>query len=346
MVDMIMDVLRALSSPNQDIRRKTLDIVLDLITPRNINEVVLTLKKEVVKTQSGSWRKMASTGKCLFKPFILVLLNFLKLQALLYGQQEFVLVLYGSLVSTASSVFISITNSQSLVRDLSIAASSLRSENMEKSCSLLVHFDKGTPALANEIKEALEGNDDTAKIEAMEKAIMLLLNGETIPRLFITIIRYVLPSEDHTVQKLLLLYLENIEKTDSQGKILPEMILICQNLRNNLQHPNEYIRGVTLRFLHRIRESEIIEPLIPSILANLEHRNPYVRRNAILAVNAIYKLPQGDHLLVDAPEMIEKLLSTEADPSAKRNAFLFEVESGITVIKQCLGDFLLGFRRW
>ena len=24
-------------------------------------------------------------------------------------------------------------------------------------------------------------------------------------------------------------------------------ILICQNLRNNLQHPNEYIRAVTLR---------------------------------------------------------------------------------------------------
>ncbi|KAI7756264.1 hypothetical protein M8C21_015498 [Ambrosia artemisiifolia] len=57
MVDMIMDVLRALSSPNQDIRRKTLDIVLDLITPRNINEVVLTLKKEVVKTQSGELEK-------------------------------------------------------------------------------------------------------------------------------------------------------------------------------------------------------------------------------------------------------------------------------------------------
>jgi hypothetical protein len=30
-------------------------------------------------------------------------------------------------------------------------------------------------------------------------------------------------------------------------------ILICQNLRNNLQHPNEYIRGVTLRFLCRIK---------------------------------------------------------------------------------------------
>ncbi|KAF5798274.1 putative clathrin/coatomer adaptor, adaptin-like, armadillo-like helical [Helianthus annuus] len=193
---------------------------------------------------------------------------------------------------------------------------------MEKSCSLLIHFDKGTPALANEIKVALEGNDDTAKIDAMKKAVMLLLNGETLPQLFITIVRYVLPSEDHTVQKLLLLYLEIIAKTDSKGKVLPEMILICQNLRNNLQHPNEYIRGVTLRFLCRICETEIIEPLIPSILANLEHRNPFVRRNAILAVNAIYKLPHGDHLLVDAPEMIEKVLSTEADQSAKRNAFL------------------------
>ncbi|CAA3019609.1 coatomer subunit beta-1-like [Olea europaea var. sylvestris] len=193
---------------------------------------------------------------------------------------------------------------------------------MEKSCSLLVHFDNGTPALANEIKEALEGNDVPAKIDAMKNAIMLLLNGETLPQLFITIVRYVLPSEDHTVQKLLLLYLEIIDKTDGKGRVLPEMILICQNLRNNLQHPNEYIRGVTLRFLCRLNEVEIIEPLIPSIMSNLEHRHPYVRKNAILAVMSIYKLPQGEQLLVDAPETIERFLSTEQDPSAKRNAFL------------------------
>ncbi|TXG62373.1 hypothetical protein EZV62_013736 [Acer yangbiense] len=193
---------------------------------------------------------------------------------------------------------------------------------MEKSCTLLIHFDKGTPAIANEIKEALEGSDVVAKVEAMKKAIMLLLNGETLPQLFITIVRYVLPSEDHVVQKLLLLYLEIIEKTDVRGRVLPEMILICQNLRNNLQHPNEYIRGVTLRFLCRLNETEIIEPLIPSVLQNLEHRHPYIRRNAILAVMSIYKLPQGDQLLVDAPEMIEKVLATEQDQSAKRNAFL------------------------
>lgn len=122
---------------------------------------------------------------------------------------------------------------------------------------------------------------------------LLLLEEKTITatrnvlRLNITIVQYVLPSEDHTVQKLLLLYLEIIDKTDNKGRVLPEMILICQNLRNNLQHPNEYIRGVTLRFLCRLNEAEIIEPLIPSVLANLEHRHPFIRRNAILAVMSI-----------------------------------------------------------
>lgn len=98
-------------------------------------------------------------------------------------------------------------------------------------------------------------------------------------------------------------------------------ILICQNLRNNLQHPNEYIRGVTLRFLCRVKEEEILDPLIPSILANLEHRHSYVRRNAVLAVNCIYKLPKGELMLQDSPEMIEKLLRSEQDLSTKRNAF-------------------------
>ncbi|CBI25297.3 unnamed protein product, partial [Vitis vinifera] len=166
---------------------------------------------------------------------------------------------------------------------------------MERSCSLLIHFDKATPAMANEIKQALESNDVDAKIDAMKKAILMILNGESIPQLFITIIRYVLPSEDHIIQRLLLLYLETLKKTDSTGRMLPEMILVIQNLRNNLQHPNEYIRG---------------------------HRHPFVRRNAVLALMSIYGLPHGEQLLDHAPELIQQLLVSELDASVKRNAFL------------------------
>jgi len=80
--------------------------------------------------------------------------------------------------------------------------------SVERSCTFLVNFD--TAASQSEIKEALEGSDSAAKVQAMQKAIMMLLNGESLPALFITIVRYVLPSEDHTIQKLLLLYLVRI----------------------------------------------------------------------------------------------------------------------------------------
>ena len=191
----------------------------------------------------------------------------------------------------------------------------------EKLSTFLVSSDTQGQASQNEIKKALESGDEEEKVAAMQQAIAALLNGEQLPQLFITIVRYVLPSENHFVQKLLLLYLETIQKTDSSGKLLPEMILICQNLRNNLQHPNEYIRGVTLRFLCRISEEELLEPLVPSIMANLEHRHSYVRKNAVLALSAVYKLPKGELLMPDAPEVVEKLLRSEQDISTRRNAF-------------------------
>lgn len=59
---MLMDILRALSSPNLDIREKTLDIALDMLTKRNIDEVVGLLKKELIKTQD----KESETGKILY----------------------------------------------------------------------------------------------------------------------------------------------------------------------------------------------------------------------------------------------------------------------------------------
>ena len=192
---------------------------------------------------------------------------------------------------------------------------------VERGCSMLVHFDRATSAV--ELKEALETGNAEEKADAMKKVISLLLSGEAIPQVFITIVRYVLPSDDHTVQKLLLLYMEMIEKCGADGKILPEMILLCQNLRNNLQHPNEFLRGCTLRFLCRITEPDLLEPLIPSIVQNLEHRHSYVRRNAVMAINKIYDLPDGEHLIPDAPEIIESfLMSGENDLGTRRNAFL------------------------
>ena len=58
------------------------------------------------------------------------------------------------------------------------------------------------------------------------------------------------------------------------GKLLPEMILVCNALRNDLNHPNEFIRGCMLRFLCKLKEPEILEPLIASVKTNTHQCEP------------------------------------------------------------------------
>lgn len=97
----------------------------------------------------------------------------------------------------------------------------------------------------------------------------------------------------------------------------------CSNsngIRNDLQHPNEYIRGNTLRFLCKLREPELIEPLLSSARSCLEHRHAYVRKNAVFAVASIHQ--HSESLIPDAPELIETFLENEADHTCKRNAFV------------------------
>ena len=91
-------------------------------------------------------------------------------------------------------------------------------------------------------------------------------------------------TEPHELKKLLTLYWEITPKYDDQRKLVPEMILVCNALLTGLNHANEYVRGSMLRFLCKLREPELLDPLIPTIKECLEHRHSYVRKNAALAV--------------------------------------------------------------
>jgi coatomer subunit beta len=87
----------------------------------------------------------------------------------------------------------------------------------------------------------------------------------------------------------------------------------------DLQHPNEYIRGNTLRYLCKLREPELIEPLLAPARQCLEHRHSYVRKNAVFAIAAIFQ--HNEALMPDAPELIQAFLESESDNTCKRNAF-------------------------
>ncbi|KAJ9107198.1 hypothetical protein QFC19_002858 [Naganishia cerealis] len=168
----------------------------------------------------------------------------------------------------------------------------------------------GTPT-SMELRNALQKGSDEVKLETMRRIIIDTLNGHT---------HYVLPSRNKQIKKMLHFYWEICPKLDDQGKLKQEMILVCNAIRNDLQHPNEYIRGATLRMLQKIKEVELLEPLVPTVRSCLEHRHSFVRKNAVFAVYTIYQA--HEHLIPDAPELLETFLAAESDATCKRNAFV------------------------
>ncbi|XP_031625408.1 coatomer subunit beta [Contarinia nasturtii] len=209
----------------------------------------------------------------------------------------------------------------------------------ESQCYTIIN----TPELSDvfnemKIKKDLEQGDENVQIDTLKKVIKLLLNGERLPGLLMTIIRFVMPSQNHTIKKLLLIFWEIVPKTTPDGKLMQEMILVCDAYRKDLQHPNEFLRGSTLRFLCKLKEPELLEPLMPVIRDCLEHRHSYVRRNAVLAIFTIYK--NFEWLVPDGPELIANFLDTQQDMSCKRNAFLMllhaDQDRALNYLASCL----------
>jgi len=57
---------------------------------------------------------------------------------------------------------------------------------------------------------------------------------------------------DHSIKKLLFLYWEVVEKTNVDGTVKDEIMLAVNALRKDLDSPNEFIRGRTLRLVSKI----------------------------------------------------------------------------------------------
>jgi coatomer subunit beta len=183
---------------------------------------------------------------------------------------------------------------------------------------------------------------------------MAMLGGEAMPRILMQVIRFCINSDDKQLKKLCMLYWEVVPKYQEMTgeellqqaaghpisrKLLPEMILVCNALMNDLNHPNEYVRGSMLRFLCKIKDEEILGPLIPSIKACLKHRHSYVRKSAALCIFHISKL-HGEHLLPDGPELMIQFLAAETDVACRRNAFLMLINENEQFAFEFLGQHI------
>lgn len=159
-------------------------------------------------------------------------------------------------------------------------------------CYAIFNYEEEVEPTVNELRTQLEKGDDHTKIMAMKSILGQNLSGETLSMLLMHVLRFVMPNKNKILKKLLLLYYEIVPKKNPDGKLKQEFILIwcalfsfsfaskltsdtrltssdSNALRNDLQHPNEYVRGSTLRFLCKLHETEVLEPCIPSIRQNL-----------------------------------------------------------------------------
>ena len=193
---------------------------------------------------------------------------------------------------------------------------------MERHCTLLINLRdvKSASTQIDDITKVLESGSDDMKIEAMKSAIKLIISGVDMSPLMMVIIRYCLMTENKELKKIIHLYWEAVPKHGSDGNLRSEVILACNALRKDLIHPNEYICGNTLRFLCKLHEPDLLQPLVPSILEAMGHSSAYVRSNAVVTTYIIYK--NFPDLIDNAPELLEEMLIKETDEQARRNAFL------------------------
>lgn len=184
-------------------------------------------------------------------------------------------------------------------------------DNQEK----LAHLD---------IKKGLESADLAVKEKHLKLLVTYILNSENFPQLIIEVINHVLPHQQKSrgIKKLLFLYWEVVDKFKADGTLKDEITLVCNNFRNDLLHPNEYVAGRALRLVSSIHNKFILESLMESIVGKcLGHADVYVRRNAVVCLAKVHEY-YGDELLPDIVDRLEASLDKESDLTTKRNVFL------------------------
>jgi len=129
----------------------------------------------------------------------------------------------------------------------------MKNENEHKQRPCWVYID-GEPA--NSYQDLLKGLKSTSideKYNALSSIMKSIMNDDNYPsNLMITVIQNVQICEDVKLKKLLFLFWEIIEKRNSDGTLKEEVYLVCNNLRKDLLHANEYYRSRALRLLSKL----------------------------------------------------------------------------------------------
>ncbi|XP_034402264.1 AP-3 complex subunit beta-1 isoform X1 [Cyclopterus lumpus] len=155
-----------------------------------------------------------------------------------------------------------------------------------------------------DLKEMLESNKESLKLEAMKRVVGLIAKGKNASELFPAVVKNV-ASKNIELKKLVYVYL--VRYAEEQQDLA---LLSISTFQRALKEPNQFIRASALRVLSSIRVSIIVPIMMLAIKEASADMSPYVRKTAAHAIQKLYSLdPDQKEQLI---EVIEKLLKDKS----------------------------------
>uniref|UniRef100_A0A7N6BTC9 AP-3 complex subunit beta n=1 Tax=Anabas testudineus TaxID=64144 RepID=A0A7N6BTC9_ANATE len=167
-----------------------------------------------------------------------------------------------------------------------------------------------------DLKEMLESNKESLKLEAMKRIVGLIAKGKNASELFPAVVKNV-ASKNIELKKLVYVYL--VRYAEEQQDLA---LLSISTFQRALKDPNQFIRASALRVLSSIRVPIIVPIMMLAIKEAAADLSPYVRKTAAHAIQKLFSLdPDQKEQLI---EVIEKLLKDKSTLVAGSVVMAFE----------------------
>uniref|UniRef100_A0A8C8HNY5 AP-3 complex subunit beta n=1 Tax=Oncorhynchus tshawytscha TaxID=74940 RepID=A0A8C8HNY5_ONCTS len=181
----------------------------------------------------------------------------------------------------------------------------------------IVHFlISFSPSRNEDLKEMLESNKESLKLEAMKRVVGLIAKGKNASELFPAVVKNV-ASKNIELKKLVYVYL--VRYAEEQQDLA---LLSISTFQRALKDPNQLIRASALRVLSSIRVPIIVPIMMLAIKEAASDMSPYVRKTSAHAIQKLYSLDQDQKELLI--EVIEKLLKDKSTLVAGSVVMAFE----------------------
>ncbi|XP_072310494.1 AP-3 complex subunit beta-1 isoform X2 [Eucyclogobius newberryi] len=167
-----------------------------------------------------------------------------------------------------------------------------------------------------DLKEMLESNKESLKLEAMKRIVGLIAKGKNASELFPAVVKNV-ASKNIELKKLVYVYL--VRYAEEQQDLA---LLSISTFQRALKDPNQFIRASALRVLSSVRVPIIVPIMMLAIKEAASDLSPYVRKTSAHAIQKLYSLdPDQKEQLI---EVIEKLLKDKSTLVAGSVVMAFE----------------------